>query len=71
MNKTTYLIVVEGDVSPELHLCKDEEDRLQMAKNHRHSDPDLKDGLYKLDINWTTGKVWTGTFKGIELEDKE
>lgn len=51
MEKTFWLIIVYGDVEPELYgPYTKEEYRDISAKSHRKRDPDINDGIYKLTI---------------------
>ena len=52
---TYWLTIVRGDVEPAIHGPYDTKElRDQHAKMHRQKDPDMYDGIYKLDIE---GKI--------------
>jgi hypothetical protein len=50
MNKYYFLLVVHGDVEPELKRFVSEEKRDSYAKAHRRGDPGQDDGLYPMEI---------------------
>jgi hypothetical protein len=48
---TYYLLVIHGDVEPELRgPYKSEAGRDRAAKRHRLTDPEKEDGLFPLDV---------------------
>ena len=63
-----WLIIVEGDVEPIKHGPFDtDEERLAAARAHRHTDDDLHDGIYRLDI--VDGIPMVDSFSGGELDN--
>ena len=46
-----YLVIVEGDVDPSLRgPYSTEERRDRAALRHRRQDPEMRDGIFKLNI---------------------
>jgi hypothetical protein len=62
-----YLIIVYDDVEPDLigYYGSDDE-RLEDARAHRLQDPDMKDGLFRLDIS-PEGHPTINPFSGDEF----
>lgn len=68
MKRLHYLLIIEGDVEPNLEgPFTHEEDVLTLARSHRENDEDLDDGLYKLSVN-ENGIPFVESFGGGELE---
>jgi hypothetical protein len=66
-----WLIVVEGDVEPELRgPYKDDDARLQAARKiHADSSEDDWPGLFRLDVRGVIHSVEVDSFAGYEMED--
>lgn len=61
-----YLLHIWGDVEPIVKgPYKTDTLRLRAAKRVRHADPDLRDGLYRINIDKT---LTVEPFGGAELE---
>jgi len=67
-NMNHWLLIIHGDVEPELkgpYFMADE--IIRQAKNHRASDPGMKDGLYSVSLNPTTLALSVEAFAGSDL----
>ena len=62
-----HLLIIYGDVEPELHEYATASERFEAARAYRRAHPD--DGLYRVDVAGT-GKVAVASFTGRELETK-
>lgn len=68
---THYLVVVSGDVEPNLWgPYATEEARDQAAKDHRKEDSDMNDGLYPLDVD-KKGRPEIGSYCGSDLDEED
>jgi hypothetical protein len=66
-----YLLVVAGDVKPDLRGPYNvPETRDEAAKAHRRDDPEMDDGLYPLDID-ARGKPTVGSYCSSDFDDEE
>lgn len=64
-----YLLIVWGDVDPELKgPYKNASERDQAAKDHRASDDDTEDGLYRVDVN-SSGKPKISSYPGFFFDN--
>ena len=63
-----YLIIVWGDVEPELRECASIDDRYKMARQHKLEHGD-HDGLYRLDIE--NGVPTVSGFEACVLDEME
>lgn len=62
-----YLLVIHGDVEPELMGPFDSsEERDQAARNHRKEDPNMNDGLFRI---CSESPVEVDAFAGLELDE--
>ena len=63
-----YLLIIEGDVEPDLRGPYLNEDRRDVeAFTHRHSDPSFNDGLFRVDL-MPDGELTVGSYSGGEME---
>lgn len=62
-----YLLILHGDVEPELDGPFSIVDRDRAAREHRREDPEMSDGLFWLDIE-ASGKPTIGAFAGGDLD---
>lgn len=54
LHKSYYLVIVEGDVEPGLYgPFTTEKEMDKFALRHRKGDPEMKDGIYPLIIEWS------------------
>ena len=68
MKKGCYLLIVHGDVDPQVRgPYPNDRARLEAARKHREQDGDLHDGTFRLDVA-ATGKPSVSVFTGAELE---
>jgi hypothetical protein len=68
--KHHYLVVIWGDVEPQLRgPFKSDSTRLAAARKYRRDEGD-DDGLYRLDID-AKGRPQIGVFTGSELDVEE
>ena len=64
MSKTYYVLIVLGDIEPELRgPYRDAEDRDLAAKQHRKRDVSENDGIFWLDVG-EHGKPEVGSYSG-------
>ena len=64
-----YLLVIHGDVEPELRGPFDRAHlRDEAARQHRRGDPAKEDGLYRLDV-FDSGVPAVQAYGACELED--
>ncbi|WP_018079315.1 hypothetical protein [Thiobacillus denitrificans] len=65
-----YLLVMVGDIEPELHGPYDSDDEvIQAARNAREDDPEMENGLFR--VYSRGGSVSIDSFAGIELDPRE
>ena len=64
-----YLLKVIGDVEPEIAgPFKKDTERVLAARAHRHQDPDIRDGLYRINYHPKKG-ITVDSFAGFEIDN--
>lgn len=66
-----YLLIMVGDVEPELSGPYEDSDAvLQAARNHRLDDGEMEDGLFQVTVR-SNGVLEIDAFAGMDLEPEE
>jgi hypothetical protein len=65
---TRWLVIVEGDIEPHLEgPFRSDRSRIAAAQEHRRSDLERNDGLFRLDIS-SSGTPRIQHFRAFEVE---
>ena len=62
-----YLLILHGDLEPELDGPFSVADRDRAARQHRRADPEMSDGILMLDID-PSGNPTIGAYAGAEFD---